>query len=434
MAAADCGFGFGASPSMELPEELVERIAETCVIAGGLKEWCRSWRGTCRRFASREWFEDVVRGGIPLAVVPSERCPTVQLGVSRARPATNDAIQRALSTRRMLSRIAGKSHTDDDEDEDQVLGTGPVVLLTPGVHSENVRMTRTCALLGWGPRGSVVIEGSGWEPALAFAGLGMSERGRGDTMGWSIGDTGEKSFACNVSIKSRNRSNAFAVSVVNGAPKFLKCDLRGGLLVLGWKTSPRLTSCVIADGRGSGVKVTDHGAVALSDCVVERCKLHGLLLERGGRAVLSGACVVRENELEAVLHTPDTEGARLVGERHDLGPPAMVRIATRREKKHDDGDEEGECVSVVVGANVRRLREGTETLEHLHGHAPDYAWLRRGGFEDIDSDEEDDDSDSDFEDEGISVLDLAAPDDERKLDDRFVINQGSFNSRSVAIS
>ena len=419
---------------MELPEELVERIAETCVIAGGLKEWCRSWRGTCRRFASREWFEDVVRGGIPMAVVPSERCPTVQLGVSRARPATDDAIERSLSTRRMLSRIAGKSHTDDDDDdEDQVLGTGPVVLLTPGVHSENVRMTRTCALLGWGPRGSVVIEGSGWEPALAFAGLGMSERGRGDTMGWNIGDTGEKSFACNVSIKSRNRSNAFAVSVVNGAPKFLKCDLRGGLLVLGWKTSPRLTSCVIADGRGSGVKVTDHGAVALSDCVVERCKLHGLLFERGGRAVLSGACVVQENELEAVLHTPDTEGARLVGERHDLGPPAMVRIGTRREK-HDDGDEEEGDVSVVVGANVRRLREGTETLEHLHGHAPDYAWLRRGGFEGIDSDEEDDDSDSDSDDEGISVLDLAAPDDERKLDDHLVINQGSFNSHSVAIS
>jgi hypothetical protein len=32
------------------------------------------------------------------------------------------------------------------------------------------------------------------------------------------------------------------------------------------------------------------------------------------------------------------------------------------------------------------------------------------------------------------VLDLAAPDDERKLDDHLVINQGSFNSHSVAIS
>jgi hypothetical protein len=108
----------------------------------------------------------------------------------------------------------------------------------------------------------------------------------------------------------------------------------------------------------------------------------------------------------------------------------MVRIGTRRGKHDDGGDDDEGDVSVVVGANVRRLREGTETLEHLHGHAPDYAWLRRGGFEDIDSDEEDDDSDF----EGISVVDLAAQDDERKLDDNLVINQGSFNSHSVAIS
>ena len=66
---------------MELPEDLVERIAETCVRAGGLKEWCRSWRGTCRRFSSLRWFEAVARGGVPLCVVPSDRCPTVQLGV-----------------------------------------------------------------------------------------------------------------------------------------------------------------------------------------------------------------------------------------------------------------------------------------------------------------------------------------------------------------
>ena len=51
---------------MELPEDLVERIAETCVRAGGLKEWCRSWRGTCRRFSSLRWFAEVARGGVPL--------------------------------------------------------------------------------------------------------------------------------------------------------------------------------------------------------------------------------------------------------------------------------------------------------------------------------------------------------------------------------
>ena len=168
-------------------KDLVERIAETCVRAGGLKEWCRSWRGTCRRFSSLRWFAEVARGGVPLDVVPSDRCPTVQLGVSRARSATEDAVARAAATRRALSRIAGRSDDDDDDDEGgDALGTGPTVLVTPGVHRENVRLTRTCALIGWGSRGSAVIEGSGWEPALAFAGLGMSERGTGDTMGWTM--------------------------------------------------------------------------------------------------------------------------------------------------------------------------------------------------------------------------------------------------------
>ena len=399
---------------MELPEDLVERIAETCVRAGGLKEWCRSWRGTCRRFSSLRWFAEVARGGVPLDVVPSDRCPTVQLGVSRARSATEDAVARAAATRRALSRIAGRSDDDDDDDDDggDALGTGPTVLVTPGVHRENVRLTRTCALIGWGSRGSAVIEGSGWEPALAFAGLGMSERGTGDTMGWSIGDTGERSVACNLSIRSRNRAQAFAVSVVNGAPKFVRCDLRGGLLVLGWKTSPAALACVVRDGRGSGVKVTDHGEVRLEGCVVERCGTHGLLLERGGRAVLAGRTVVRDNDAEAVLHTPDTRGVALEGEGVDLGPPAIVRVGVR---KYDSDDEEGDSghVSVVVRPNVRRLRVGAETLEHLHGRAPDYAWLKRGGFvfdggdEDYDEEETGSDYDNEDDDEGVSAVRLA---------------------------
>ena len=414
---------------MELPEDLVERIAETCVRAGGLKEWCRSWRGTCRRFSSLRWFEAVARGGVPLCVVPSDRCPTVQLGVSLARSATEDAVARAAATRRALSRIAGRSDDDDDDDDDDdgwdVLGTGPTVLVTPGVHRENVRLTRTCALIGWGSRGSAVIEGSGWEPALAFAGLGMSERGTGDTMGWSIGDTGERSVACNLSIRVRNRAQAFAVSVVNGAPKFVRCDLRGGLLVLGWKTSPGLLRCVVRDGRGSGVKVTDHGEVRLEACAVERCGTHGLLLERGGRAVLAGGTVVRDNDAEAVLHTPDTRGVAVEGEGVDLGPPAMVRIGLPREDDSGKFSPEGESgrVSVLVRPNVRRLRAGAETLEHLHGaSAPNYAWLKRGGFafdggdgdyddEEAGSDEDEEETGSDFDDddddEGVSAVRLA---------------------------
>ena len=82
------------------------------------------------------WFEAVARGGVPLDVVPSDRCPTVQLGVSRARSATEDAVARAAATRRALSRIAGRSDDDDDDDDDDdgwdVLGIGPTVLVSPG--------------------------------------------------------------------------------------------------------------------------------------------------------------------------------------------------------------------------------------------------------------------------------------------------------------
>ena len=210
---------------------------------------------------------------------------------------------------------------------------------------------------------------------------------------------------------------------MNGAPKFVRCDLRGGLLVLGWKTSPGLLGCVVRDGRGSGVKVTDHGEVRLEACAVERCGTHGLLLERGGRAVLAGGTVVRDNDAEAVLYTPDTRGVAVEGEGVDLGPPAMVRIGVRED---DSGkfSPEGESgrVSVLVRPNVRRLRAGAETLEHLHGaSAPDYAWLKRGGFafdggdgdyddEEAGSDEDEEETGSDFDfddDEGVSAVRLA---------------------------
>ena len=112
------------------------------------------------------------------------------------------------------------------------------------------------------------------------------------------------------------------------------------------------------------------------------------------------------------------------GEGVDLGPPAMVRIGLPREDDSGKFSPEGESgrVSVLVRPNVRRLRAGAETLEHLHGaSAPNYAWLKRGGFsfdddggdEDYeeeeatgsDYDEEETGSDYDFDDddEGVSA-------------------------------
>ena len=68
----------------DLPWDIVERIAVSNCRAGGLREWCSTWRATCRAFADTSWFERNVRGGVGLAVVPSEAYPTVQAGVSRA--------------------------------------------------------------------------------------------------------------------------------------------------------------------------------------------------------------------------------------------------------------------------------------------------------------------------------------------------------------
>ena len=59
-----------------------------------------------------------------------------------------------------------------------VMMTEPTVLVRPGVYAENVRVTKTCALIGWGPPGAVAIEGVGWEPALVFAGLGNAARAK----------------------------------------------------------------------------------------------------------------------------------------------------------------------------------------------------------------------------------------------------------------
>ena len=52
-------------------------------------------------------------------------------------------------------------------------------------------------------------------------------------------------------------------------------------------------------------------------------------------------------------------------------------------------------------------------MEHLHGRAPDYAWLKRGGFvfdggdEDYDEEETGSDYDDDDDDEGVSAVRLA---------------------------
>ena len=354
----------------ELPDELVDRIAALRCSAGGFREWCASWRGVSRRFANLRWFEEHARGGSPVAVVPSPEYPSVQLGISRAPPATESASRRP-------------------KDDADVLRDDPIVLVLPGTHCENLRVTRTCAVVGWGARDDVVVEGTGWEPALAFAGLGASDacarRALGDrsdrpstvasssaaadALTRDVRDTGERARVTNLTLRCRNDMQAYAVVVVSGEPTLESCALRGGALVLGARTRPKMLGCVVSRSRGAGVKVTDHARVDARRCRVERNGGNGLLVERGGLARLT-ASSVRWNGAEAVLHTPDTPGVALVGEENDV-PPARVELAAAA-----SGGDGVERAVVSARCNWRRLREGAETETHLHGEAPDESWLR----------------------------------------------------------
>ena len=109
---------------------------------------------------------------------------------------------------------------------------------------------------------------------------------------------------------------AYAVVVVSGEPTLESCALRGGALVLGARTRPKMLGCVVSRSRGAGVKVTDHARVDARRCRVERNGGNGLLVERGGSRALT-ASSVRWNGAEAVLHT-DTPGVALVGEENDV--------------------------------------------------------------------------------------------------------------------
>ena len=403
-----------ASPLPTLPDELVDRVAGMCARRGGLREWCRSWRGTCRRLADVAWFEKNARGGAPIAIVPSAACPTVQMGLSRAVEAPPRADVRSDSDAPLTSSRA----IDPDPDPDAIVRE-PIVLVKPGTYPENVRVTSSCALLGWGDPADVVIEARGWEPALAFAGLGAAgsrslvaglSREKTERLGVAhlataadlvvdqLADGGEDALVANLTVCVRNAMQNYAAIIVSGKPKLTRVFTRGGIMALGARTAPRMTACVVRRARGAGVRVTDHAKVAMEGSRVEACGGAGVVVERGGEMRMD-RCVVAGNGAEAVVTTP---GARarggeslLFGEgldgddlraTNDLGPVVVVHLdhpGAEEEEEEAEAEAEAEGASPGDGRvearvleNVRRTREGAETDAFLHGEAPDERWFR----------------------------------------------------------
>lgn len=367
----------------DLPWDIIERVAVSNCRAGGLREWCSTWRGTCRAFADTSWFERNVRGGVGLAVVPSEAYPTVQAGVSRARAASPAAVAAAVAERARFAAssgsrgVRGGGETDDDASP-RVGVEIPAVLVTPGAYAENVRITRSVVLLGWGAEGTVRVEGTGWEPALAFAGLGVDERGERAASGAANNavvsseaarDTGGRAVCANLTLRCRNRMQAYAAIVVAGTPFFQRCVFEGGALVLGGATKPTFSRCAIRESRGAGCRVTDHGVAEMRDaCVVEKNGTYGLCLERHGFARVDSrtAKALRggfENPHEAVLQTPDSPGVVVVSD----GDGSTLADAQE--------------ARAFLARRTRRLAPGAETQTHLHGEAVEWKWLEACGVE-----------------------------------------------------
>ena len=65
-------------------------------------------------------------------------------------------------------------------------------------------------------------------------------------------DTGGRAVCANLTLRCRNRMQAYAAIVVAGMPFFNRCVFEGGALVLGGATKPTFSRCAIRESRGAG--------------------------------------------------------------------------------------------------------------------------------------------------------------------------------------
>ena len=327
----------------DLPWDIVERVAVSNCRAGGLREWCSTWRATCRAFADTSWFERNVRGGVGLAVVPSEAYPTVQAGVSRARAAP--AAVAAAVAERALRRLVGLARRPRRRRNRRRRVAKSRRRDSRGARdSRRVRRERPDHALGR----SAGLGRGGYRAWRARAGSRAGVRGpRRRREGPSRGERRRERRRRLLRSRARHRRPSrlrephVAVSQPHAGVRrdrgrghaiFQSLRFRGRRVA--WRRD-QADVLAVRDPRIArrGCRVTDHGVAEMRDaCVVEKNGTYGLCLERHGfaRVDTRTAKALRgglENPHEAVLTTPDSPGVVVVSDGDGATSPTPKRRA-----------------------------------------------------------------------------------------------------------
>jgi len=205
------------------------------------------------------------------AVVPTARCWSLAwyAGALRAVTVPDDAptINAAINCSRSASPAS---------DGPGAAGhVGGLVLVRPGVYSEAVRVTRSCTLLGLGPREMVVIEAPKTEWPLNFV--------------WE-----ESAWVVNMTIRCRvAHTRGQCINVAAGRPTLERCCIEGGVRAAGENTRAVLRCCEVRGSPGNGIHFTDRCGGGVLGCTVQLSGLHGILADRGAHPDVRGNSISR---------------------------------------------------------------------------------------------------------------------------------------------
>lgn len=311
-----------------LPADVVDGIALRS--APTWLEWARTWRCVCTRYRSPDWF--VKLGNGPTVVTPSADADDDDDASVRKHTSVHAAAMHATSA--MAKR-----------------GGSGVVLVKPGVYRESLRITGAVLVMGGGLEHGAVLEGSGWEPALTFAGLGAAARHGHDVVHLDTSGTGERCCVMNLTFRNRNELNSTAVLIARGAPLLDRVTVNGCVWV-GGEASPVLRDVRCCGSKGVGVRVTDRGSIRLRECALTNNRGAGVCADRGG-LVVADATRLTENWTAAVMSST-TADVRLVNGTF-TGPDVNVAL---RAGHHDEKVRMRMWLSLVMDISDEDLLHG----------------------------------------------------------------------------